>query len=63
MAKNLTQVAIRGERGTRGKRISTGRGWRLVKVRGNKQFAASLLKTVKVGKETIAIFHLQKYSN
>ena len=30
---------------------------------GNKQFVASLLKTVKVGKETIAIFHLQKYSN
>lgn len=63
MARKLTQIAIRGKRGTRGKRISTGRGWRLVRVRGNKQFVASLLKIVNVGSERIAIFRLQKNSN
>ena len=62
MAKK-TQLALRGERGTRGKRISTGRGWRLVQLRGNKQFVGSLLEVVKVGSERIAIFRLQKYSN
>ncbi len=60
MARKLTQIAVKGKRGTRGKRIFTGRGWRLVKVRGNKQFVASLLKTMKVGDERIAIFRLQK---
>lgn len=63
MAKKLTQVAVRGKAGTRGKRMSTGRGWRLVQVHGNKQFVGSLLKTVKIGKERIAIFRLQEYSN
>lgn len=61
MAKK-TQIAIKGKRGTRGKKMSTGRGWRLVKVRGNKQFVASVLKVVKVGSETIAIVRLQDYS-
>lgn len=63
MARKLTQIAVRGKRGKRGKRISTGRGWRLIRVRGNKQFVASLLKTVNVGSERIAIFRLQKISN
>ena len=62
-AKKLTQVAVRGKRGTRGKKISTGQGWRLVKVRGNKQFVASILKTLKIGDETIAIVRLRKYSD
>jgi hypothetical protein len=48
MAKK-THVAVRGQRGTRGKRISTGRGWRLIRLRGNKQFVGSLLEIVKVG--------------
>src|ERR1700720_2607819 len=63
MAKKLTHVAVYGKRGTRGKRIKTGQGWRLVRVRGNKQFVGSLLRTVKVGDETIAIFRLRKYSD
>jgi hypothetical protein len=62
MAKK-TQISVRGKRGIRGKRISTGRGWRLIQVRGNKQFVGSLLKVVKVGPERIAIIRLQKYSN
>ena len=62
MAKK-TQIAVRGVRGTRGKRISTGRGWRLVQHRTNKQFVGSLLKVVQVGSERIAIIRLQKYSN
>ncbi len=61
--KKRTQVAVRGERGIRGKKISTGQGWRLVKVRGNKQFVASILKTLKVGDDTIAIVRLRKYSS
>ncbi|UGY24974.1 hypothetical protein HU675_0045110 [Bradyrhizobium septentrionale] len=63
MAVKKTHVSVYGERGTRGKRIKTGQGWRLVRIRGNKQFVGSLLKTVKVGAETIAIFRLRKYSN
>jgi hypothetical protein len=63
MPAKLTQVAVQGKRGTRGKRITTGRGWRLVKVRGNKQFVGSLLKTLKVGGETIVIFRVQKYAS
>jgi hypothetical protein len=63
MAVKKTKVSVYGEAGTRGKRISTGQGWRLVQVPGNKQFVGSLLKTVKVGGETIAIFRLRKYSN
>lgn len=63
MAPKKTQIAVRGKRGTRGKRISTGRGWRLVDLRGNKQFVGSLLKTIKIGDERIAIFRLRKYSN
>jgi hypothetical protein len=63
MAKKQTQVAVRDVRGTRGKKISTGQGWRLIDLRGNKQFVGSLLKTVKVGDERIAIFRLRKYSN
>jgi len=63
VAKKLTQIAIRGKRGTRGKKMSTGQGWRLVKVRTNKQFVASVLKTVKVGTETIAIVRLRHYSD
>jgi hypothetical protein len=62
MAKK-TQIAVKGKRGTRGKKISTGRGWRLIRVRGNKQFVGSLLEIVKFGKERIAIFRLKKYSN
>jgi hypothetical protein len=62
MAGKKTHVSVYGKPGTRGKRISTGQGWRLVRVRGNKQFVGSLLKTVKVGSETIAIFRLRKYS-
>jgi hypothetical protein len=61
--KKRTQLAVRGERGTRGKKMSTGQGWRLVKVRGNKQFVASILKTLKIGDDTIAIVRLRKYSS
>ncbi len=63
VAVKKTKVSVYGKAGTRGKRMSTGQGWRLVQVRGNKQFVGSLLKTVKVGDETIAIFRLRKYSN
>jgi hypothetical protein len=63
MAVKKTGVSVYGKAGTRGKRISTGQGWRLVRIRGNKQFVGSLLNTVKVGEETIAIFRLRKYSN
>jgi hypothetical protein len=58
MAKK-TQIAIRGVPGTRGKKMSTGKGWRLICVKGNKQFVASLLKVVKVGDERIAILRLK----
>jgi len=55
MAGKLTRIAIKGKRGTRGKRMTTGQGWRLVKVRGNKQFVGSLLK-IKIWDRTGAQF-------
>jgi hypothetical protein len=61
MAKK-TRISVGGVPGTRGKRISTGRGWRLIHHPTNKQFVGSLLKVVMVGSERIAIVRLQKYS-
>jgi hypothetical protein len=63
MAAKKTKVSVLGKDGTRGKRMSTGRGWRLVQLKGNKQFVGSLLKKIKVGDETIAIFRLRKQSS
>jgi hypothetical protein len=57
------KIEAKGKYGKRGKRISTGRGWRLLDSRNNTRFVGSLLKVVKVGSEKIAIFRLQEYSN
>lgn len=56
MAGKLTRIAIKGKRGPRGKRMTTGQGWRLVKVRGNKQFVGSLLKIIDLGSNRSAQF-------
>lgn len=41
----------------RGERMSTGKGWRLVGP-GKKSFKAALLKKIKIGGETLAIFRV-----
>jgi len=41
----------------RGKRMRTGKGWRLITRRGE-ELKAALLETVKVGRERIAIFRV-----
>jgi hypothetical protein len=40
--------------------MTTGQGWRLVKVRGNKQFVGSLLKIIDLGSNRSAIFSIRK---
>jgi hypothetical protein len=55
MAKGTTHVA--GHPVARGKKMKRGKAWRLV-TPGGKAFKASLLKKVKVGAETLAIFRV-----
>jgi hypothetical protein len=36
MAGRLTSITIKGQKARRGERMTSGKGWRLVKVRGKK---------------------------
>ena len=45
----------------RGKRMTRGYGWRLETTKGKKKgFAATLLKTINLGRRRIAIFSVPK---
>jgi hypothetical protein len=45
----------------KGKRMSPGSGWRLATTKGEKrEFAATLLQTINIGKKRIAIFSVPK---
>ncbi len=49
---------VAGLKVKRGKNLDTGRGWRLVRPAGTRALKASLLTTVNVGGETLAIFRV-----
>ena len=53
MAGKSTSIAIKGKRAKRGERMMSGKGWRLVKISGNKVFVGTLLD---LGGKRIAIF-------
>ncbi len=42
----------------RGNHLPTGKGWRLLRSKETRAFKASLLKTLKVGDERLAIFRI-----
>lgn len=42
----------------RGNHLPTGKGWRLLRKNETRGFKASLLKTLKVGGERLAIFRI-----
>jgi hypothetical protein len=49
---NVQDVAV-----PRGEKMRTGRAWRLVRPTG-RAFKATLVKRVKIGKESVAIFRV-----
>ncbi len=49
---------VAGQRVKRGKNLSKGKGWRLVRPSGKRALKASLLKTLNVGGEILAIFRV-----
>jgi hypothetical protein len=59
VTRRLTQVSMKGKRLRRGERMIKGKGWRLARVKG-KVFVGSLLETVDVGSERLAIFRINK---
>jgi hypothetical protein len=60
MAGKFTTITTRGKRATRGEKMARGKGWRLVKVKGNKVFVGTLLETINLGSKRIAIFSVPK---
>jgi len=60
MAGKSTSFMIKGERAKRGERMTSGKGWRLVKVKGRKVFVGTLLETIHLGGKRIAIFSVPK---
>ena len=54
-------VTYKGRGIKRGKRMTTGKGWRLARVKGgDRQFVGTLLGTHNLGKRRIAIFSVPK---
>jgi hypothetical protein len=53
MKTNVAGVKVK-----RGKNLDTGRGWRLVRPSGRRVLKASLLTTLRVGGERLAIFRV-----
>jgi hypothetical protein len=43
MAGKYTSITIKGKKAKRGERMMSGKGWRLVKVKGKKSFSTSLV--------------------
>jgi hypothetical protein len=60
MAGKSTSIIIKGRKARRGERMMSGKGWRLVRVRGRKVFVGTLLDTINLGSKRIAIFSVPK---
>lgn len=60
MAGKYTSLVIKGERAKRGEGMTSGKGWRLVKLKGKKVFVGTLLETINIGGKQIAIFSVPK---
>ncbi len=56
-----SKITIHGEKAKKGERMTKGKGWRIVAVKGRKRvFTATLLETVNAGSVRIAIFSVPK---
>jgi len=55
------EISIRGRRAPKGVRMTKGTRWRLAATTGRKRvFVATLLQTINVGNQRIAIFSVPK---
>jgi len=55
------EITIKGEKAKKGARMTKGKGWRLVTVKGRKRvFVGTLLETVYFGGKRLAIFSVPK---
>jgi hypothetical protein len=55
------EITIRGKKARKGERMTSGTGWRLAKITGNKLvFAGTLLKKFNFGPTRIAVFSVPK---
>lgn len=55
------EITIRGKKARRGQRMTKGRGWRLVAVKGRQRiFVGTLLDTINMGKNRLAVFSVPK---
>ena len=55
------ELTIRGTKARRGDRMTRGKGWRLVVIKGRKRvFVATLLGTHNLGDKRIAVFSVPK---
>ncbi len=55
------EITIRGKKARRGQRMTKGRGWRLVAVKGRQRiFVGTLLDTINMGRNRLAVFSVPK---
>lgn len=52
------KTRVAGVKVRRGKNLQTGKGWRLVRPSGKRALKASLLTTLQVGGERLAVFRV-----
>lgn len=56
-----SEITIKGQKAKRGERMTSGSGWRLATIKGQKRvFVGTLLKTINRGKERLAMFSVPK---
>lgn len=54
-------VEIKGKKAKRGERMTKGLGWRLATTKGKRRvFVGTLLDTINIGRQRIAIFSVPK---
>ncbi len=54
-------VTIKGKKAKKGERLTKGNGWRLAATKGRKRvFVGTLLETINLGPQRIAIFSVPK---
>ena len=54
-------ITIKGQKARRGQKMTMGKEWRLVVVKGQKRvFVGTLLTTINIGKKRLAIFSVPK---
>jgi hypothetical protein len=56
-----SEITIKGKKPRKGEKMTKGMGWRLAKITGRKRvFVGTLLETINMGANRIAIFSVPK---